>query len=271
MKRIWLGVAAAATLSACSGGNPFAPAPGGGTPTTPTTPSAVAGRVESVAYNAGTQTLVVSGVDLDGSPYAASYTRKAALDTQGYQAYTSQDSSLGRHTTAYVKELNNTRATIVVSGGQFGHYFGGSAFSRDGTYSPNAGNVTYAGNYVGLLNASGDGGDLLPVAPGTPAAVQPRQAAEVAGRIVLRADFANNTVDGIVYDRVSVDAATALENLELAPGTITATGGIQRRSATGQRSVHPWQLCRHIRRHRSHGGGRHAVCRRTPDRHHRTG
>lgn len=230
MRRYWLGVAAAAWVSACSGGNPFidktgtGPGVGG-----PDIPQQLAGDLTGFSYDPANQTLIVRGVNLDDTPFEAAYTRKPALDVPGYEGYSSQESSLGRHTTAYVRQIDGTRAGITVSGGQFGHFFGGSAYGRSGTYTPPdtavaGGIAAYAGTYVGLLNSAGDGGDLLPVAPGTPADVRPTQAAEVTGNILISADFADMSVDGLVYNRLHVDSATAIENLELMPAAITQTG-----------------------------------------------
>lgn len=228
MKRYWLGVVAAATVSACSGGYPWAPVDET-QQTDPVVPAAIAGDMQSFTYNPVAKTLVVRGVTLDDTPFEAVYSRAPALDRPGYEAYSSQESSLSRHTTAYVQQIDGTRAAIAVSGGQFGHFFGGSSYGRDGSFDPpgvavSGGLVSYAGNYIGLLNVAGDGGDLLPVAPGTPNEVRPKQAAEVTGSILITADFADMSVNGIVYDRVAVDAGAALEDLELAPGDIAANG-----------------------------------------------
>lgn len=242
MKRLWLGIAAAAVVSACSGTNPFLPPTGEGSGSDIVIPEKLAGDLTGFTYDPVAKTLVVRGVSLDDTPFEAVYSRKPGLDVPGYEAYTNQESSLARHTTAYVQQIDGARAGITVSGGQFGHYFGGSAYGRDGAFDPpdvtqNGGIVAYAGRYVGLRNASGDGGDLLPVAPGTPNDVRPRQAAEVTGNVFITADFADNMVEGVVYDRVSVDSATALDRLELAAapietngsftGTVTQNGGSQ--------------------------------------------
>lgn len=208
MQRFWLGIAAIAVLSACgsgSGGNPFATdtetdAPEVGIP------EELIGDLEGITYNPSTQTLTVRGVALDDTPFEAVYTRKAALDRAGYEAYTAQDGSLDRHFTAYVKEVDGARGAIIVSGGQFGHYFRGSVYGRTGAYTPpsaavnGTGLVTYVGNYVGMVNGPGDGGDLLPVQPGTPSEVLSVQAAEITGKVILNADFADNVTNGLVYD-----------------------------------------------------------------------
>lgn len=242
MKRFLLGITAAAVVSACSGTNPFLPSTGDGEGSDIVIPEKLAGDLSGFTYDPVAKTLVVRGVSLDDTPFEAVYTRKPAMDVPGYEAYTSQESSLARHTTAYVQEIEGTSGTITVSGGQFGHYFGGSAYDRDGAFDPpdvtqNGGIVAYAGRYVGLRNTSGDGGDLLPVDPGTPIDVRPRQAAEVTGNVFITADFADNMVEGIVYDRVSVDSATPLDRLELAgtaiedngtfTGTVTQNGGTE--------------------------------------------
>jgi len=233
MSRFIVAVAAAITLSACSGGNPFA---GGEDPENPiepdpTIPTDIAGDVDSITYDAVNQTLVVRGQTLDDTPYEATYRRRPALDRPGYEAYSSQESSLGRHHTAYARERDGASAGIVMAGGQFGHVFLGGYYERDGAFDapPTAapgGIVQYAGRYVGLLNGPGDGGDLLPVTPGTDPEVLPTQAAEVVGNIFIAADFVDNTTDGIVYDRVAPDYPTlVLADLELAPAGIDSTAG----------------------------------------------
>lgn len=231
MKRFLLGVAALVALSACSGSNPFVPATGGsgGGSGASEIPAELAGALSSFTYDPVAKTLTVRGFGLDDTPFEAKYTRKPALDRNGYEAYTSQDSSLARHTTAYVKEIDGARAGITVSGPQFGHYFGGSGYGRDGAFDPpdtslSGGIVTYAGRYVGLRNAAGSGEDLLPVAAGTAPEIVPTQAAEVTGEIIITADFADSMVEGLIYKRVSVDTSTSIDSLELAGTAIDSTG-----------------------------------------------
>ncbi len=230
MRRFWLAVAAASLVSACSG-NPWIV--GDDNPTIEgQIPAELLGDLESVTYNPANQTLVVNSISLDNTPIAAVYTRKPALDRPGYEAYTTQDASLQRHSTAYVRQIDGTRAAIVVTGGQFRHYFGGGHYARSGPFIPPSvstpgGLVSYAGNYIGLLNIAGDGGDLLPVAPGTDPDILPVQAAEVVGDVLINADFADNQVNGVVYNRVVVDDPTidlTGQNIELAPTTIEADG-----------------------------------------------
>lgn len=229
----FLVAAATLSLAACSGGNPFEDETDPENPIEPGNGLHVdlAGDVDSISYNAATQTLTVSGQSLDNTPYEATYVRTPALDRAGYEAYTSQESSLGRHHTAYVLERDGARGAIVMAGGQFGHVFYGSNYSRDGGFDapPTAqpgGIVQYAGRYVGLLNGPGDGGDLLPVAPGTPPEVLPSQAAETTGSILIAADFSDAITEGIVYDRSAPDYPTlTLDDLELAPADIDMASG----------------------------------------------
>lgn len=235
MKRFWLGVTAAAVVSACGDGSVFTTtgsSTGTPTTTTPTVPTAIAGDVTSVSYDKTNQSLTVTGSRLDNTPFEAVYARNTALDVPGYEAYTTQASSLDRHFTAFAQERDGVYATVVGGGPQFNSVIMGTNFGRSGTYTaPDAtgngtGLVSYAGNYAGVLNSAGDGGDLLAVTAGTDAAVRPTQIAEVTGVVFLNADFADNSVNGVVYNRVWVDnnGGTSLSNLSLFPGTITDTG-----------------------------------------------
>jgi hypothetical protein len=254
MRRILLSVATAFLLSAC-GGNPFTTdtdttgtdtggTDTGGTDTTvsgtigpngefiPDIPTEISSDLQSITYDPVNQTLIVTGISLDEGFVPATYTRNPGLDRRGYEAYTFQDDPLDRHVTAFVKEIDGTRAAIVVTGGQFGHYFGGGTYSRDGAFDPpsggvNGGLVSYAGNYVGLLNIAGDGGDLIDVDAGTPPELIPDQAAEVTGSIFINADFADNVVNGTVFDRSVVDNPGLIpvdQELLLSPTDITRNG-----------------------------------------------
>ncbi|MEC7256778.1 MAG: thymidylate synthase [Pseudomonadota bacterium] len=232
MKRFWLGLAATAAVSACSGGNPFTTETDTEVPESGI-PEVIAGDLSGISYDPVAQTLTVRGISLDETPFEATYRRRPGMDRGGYEAYTAQDSSLDRHTTAYVRDINGTRAAVVVTGGQFEHYFGGAVYGRNGAFDPppveptaNNGLVSYAGTYVGLLNGPGDGGDLLPVSPGTPASVLPVEAGEVTGRVLINADFTDNVVNGVVFDRVYVDTPSlVLNDLALKPTDIDPSTG----------------------------------------------
>ncbi len=227
MKQFWAGACALAVLAACGDGNPFT-----GTATTPpTTPGAavsipanIQSDVASFTYDPGTGTLTVNGLTADADALNGTYVRKPALDRPGYVAYAIQGSPTERHVTAFVQQYDNARAGIFVSGGQFGTYFGGGLYARDGAYDPGTGVVQYGGNYIGLTNVPGDSGDLLPPPAGTPAGLLPRQAGEVTGTILITADFTDNAVEGRVTNRVFADTAVILEDIDLESTAIEANG-----------------------------------------------
>lgn len=226
MRQYWLSALAALALVGCGDGAPF-----GGTTTTttttttPTTPETIAGNLTSYTFDSVNQTLIVRGISLDRTPFEAVYSRRPALDRNGYLAFTAQDGSLNRHVTAYVLAIDGTSAAVLGSGPHLGDVVQGATYARDTYDPPTTGIIKYAGNYVGLLNGAGDGGDLLAVAAGTPTDIQPTQAAEVTGSILITADLVDNKVAGLVYSRVFVDSpATTLENLELRETTIDGTG-----------------------------------------------
>ena len=213
MTRIWMGLALGFGLSACGGTAPF----GTGTET-PTdgsvggvdVPEALAGNLESFTYNADAETLTVRGVAADGATIESAYRRRPGLDRPGYQAYTAQDASNGRHSTAYVASINGTQAAVVGTGVQYENVYAGGAYSSNNYAAPetgsgNSGLVYYTGRYIGLLNGPGSTEDLTPPNPGEDPSVTTAQAAEVTGDMQITADFATSNVDGVVYNRVIAD------------------------------------------------------------------
>ncbi|WP_316297339.1 thymidylate synthase [Aliisedimentitalea sp. MJ-SS2] len=194
-----------------------------------------------MAYTPGSGTITVEGINLDNIPFSAVYTRNPALDVPGYQAYTVQHDPLDRHVTAFVMESGNSgsvRGALVVSGGQFNRYFGGAYYERDGAYTPATGQVSYAGSYVGLTNVDAPGADLLPVPGGTDPSLLPSQAAVVTGEIFINANFADNSVNGGIYNRTLADYAIALPDLALIATDIaddgSFTGSIEYSGVVGQ-------------------------------------
>ncbi len=230
MTRFYSGIAILALVAACGDGNPFSgtPTDTDGDSTTGPIPATLASDLDSFSYNPTTGTLTVTGVSLDEDALETVYRRTPGLDVPGYVAFTAQDDPLDQHATAYVQDINGTRAGIVVTGGQFGTYNGGGAYAREGAYSPHvvtadSGQVTYAGNYVGLTNLPSDRTDIADVPPGTPDALVPDQSAKVTGKIFFNVDFADNTLKGAIYDRV-LDVDDSL----LPPGeTVLAVGDIE--------------------------------------------
>lgn len=238
MKHIGLSLALITGLSACSGGNPFLETDTDGDGTTGAIPAELANDLESFTYDPNNETLTIRGVSLDDGPFEDTYRRRPGMDRGGYQAFTAQDGSLDRHSTAYVRDLRGTRAAIAVTGGQFRYFFAGGAYGRESYSAPvpegtggDGGLVSYAGNYVGVLNVAGSGEDLIPIAPGTDPSFIPSQAAEVTGRILINASFADGTVNGIITNRRVPDIGTTADpapldiaDVELAPTEIAEDG-----------------------------------------------
>lgn len=188
---------------------------GGGTTTidsSVTVPTDIAGNVSNVSYDADNGTLVVEGVNLDDVPYTATYKRAPALDQDGYVAFTIQEDPLDRHYTAYARESTDgsVRGTAVASAGPRNRSFMGAHFERDGSYDPpevteDSGIVTYAGRYVAVTNVGDlNGSDLLPTAVTDPELLVP-QALVIHGDAFINADFADNTVEGNIYNRELLD------------------------------------------------------------------
>ncbi|SHK99411.1 hypothetical protein SAMN05444414_103217 [Roseovarius marisflavi] len=251
MKHLVASLAAAALLGGCgSGSNPFEGQSGTDTgtgtgtvtdpdapvtTTTPVTVSAVlAGNVQSISFDPGTQTLSIDGLNLDEVPVTATYRRRPGLDQPGYLAFTAQDDPLDRHFTAFAAQSNNSgsvRAGVVGSSGPRNRFFAGTFFERDGDYTPpdvtsTTGLVSYAGSYVGVTNrGSTTGSDLLPVPAGTPDELLVSQISRtVTGQVFLNADFADNSVEGNIFGRSIAESGQELPSLVLVASEIAANG-----------------------------------------------
>jgi len=216
-----MGLALGISLAGCGSG----PAPFGGT-TTETDgtgggtagviPAELAGTVDSFTYDPVNQTLSIQGVEGDTNAVNGAYRRRPGLDRGGYEAYTAQDASNGRHSTVYVRDIDGTRAAVAATGVQYQNLYAGGAYSntsytprvQPGSTDPDSGLVYYTGRYVGLLNV-GDPTpeDVTPPNPGEDPSVTTEQASEVTGDMQITADFSTLNVDGIIYNRVLRDFA----------------------------------------------------------------
>lgn len=188
---------------------------GGGTTTIDssiTVPADIAGNVTNVTFDAAAGTLTVEGISLDDVPFTAVYRRAPALDQDGYVAFTVQEDPLDRHYTAYTRESTDgaVRATAVASAGPRNRSLMGAHFERDGPYDPpevteDTGLVTYAGRYVAVTNVGDlNGSDLLATPVTDPELLVP-QALIIHGDAFLNADFADNSVEGNIYNRELLD------------------------------------------------------------------
>jgi len=155
------------------------------------------------------------------------------LQAATYNDYTKQDDPLDRHFTAYVRSTDSVSGGVVSDGGQFGIYYSGGFYDRNGVYSAPTGGglVSYIGDYAGLSNVNDNGDALLPVTGVTNQTVLPDQSARISGRIILNADFNDGLVNGSVFDRVRLSNGDNLPGLILTGGVIAADGTFEGQTA----------------------------------------
>ena len=240
MFRILAVTAALALLTACGDGQPFdfgivEPVD---PPLTPEEIEAQAAIAKSIAgdldggtYSIAAQTLTVR-ITLDATPIDAVYSRNAALDVPGYIAFSQQDDPLDRIFIGMAARSadDSVEGVLAMDGGQFNRFFGGTTFRQIGAYTeapsgPTSGLVSYAGNYVGLSNREATSNTIgLPIPAGTDPSLIPDQASRVTGQIFINADFADNAVNGGVYNRVNIDRNETLTDLALIVSDIDASG-----------------------------------------------
>lgn len=220
---------------------------GGSTPSVSdavTVPADLAGNLTTVNFDAATQTLTIEALNLDDVPVSAVYRRRQALDRNGYVGFSVQNDPLDRHFTGLAKQSNNSgsvRAVVVGSGGPRNIGFRGAQFERDGGFTPpdvtqTSGLVSYAGRYAGITNIGNRGGDdLLPIPSDLLTNEQfavdelaPTQAVTVDGKVFVTADFADNTVEGNIFDRRLIETnggtGTGLPSIVLISTGIAGNG-----------------------------------------------
>lgn len=173
----------------------------------------MARNLVSARYDPATQTLRVQLRALDASAMVATYSRAPALDVNGYQAFTMQESERQRKFLALfaASERRTVSAGVVADAGQANRAFGGGTFSRIDVYSaPTSGLATYMGSYAGVITLTGP---LDPAAP-----------ARTAGDVVLNADFTDGSVNGEITNRRIVHTGDALDPLALTVTGIAPNG-----------------------------------------------
>ena len=226
------------SLVACDGGNPFdddedggGGGGGGGGTEDSDVPAAILGDLGSIDYDADSNTLTVSGLTQDGVPLVNEY-RSVPSFVPGYATFTGQNDPLGRHATAFVASRDGgIQAGVVMTGGQFNKFYGGSYFERSGGYNPPTTDeasfdVTYYGNYAGGINGTGPVTDLLPTIGLDPDVDRPSQTAYVQGLMFVNVDFNDLSVEGEIYDRTATFQSGTLElpDLVLVEGALTEDG-----------------------------------------------
>lgn len=219
MKKITGVCAFALVVGACGSTNPFtttSTTTDPGTSTPGAIPATIASDLDSLSYDASSQTLTVTGLTQDGTPLVNQYNHVATSFVNGYETFTAQNDALGRHATAFVASREGIQAGMVITGGQFNKFFGGTYYERDGAYEAPVApedrfDVTYHGAYAGGLNLVGPETDLLDT-PGVDSDVDtPTQASYVTGLMFVNVDLNDLSVEGEIYNRTAV--------LQLTPDT----------------------------------------------------
>lgn len=249
MSRFALSLAAVVALASCSGAAIVGPGGGGGigdgggdeTDINLVVPESLRKNVEAMSYDADDEVLKVQIRTLDATPVLVAYDRAEILDVPGYAAFKIQEDALDRIFVALAagSDDGTVQAMAIADGGQFGKHYGGTAYTRKGTFdappltsgTPGTGQVSYAGDYAGVTNIplsrARATNVALDVAPGTPAEVIPNQSVRVEGTIFLNANFVTELVNGTVYDREfadGVDGERALDSIDLVDGVIAEDG-----------------------------------------------
>ena len=204
-----------ALLAACGSTTDDETGSGGSAPTIPSNSTVSVGDVEGISYNGNTLRV---RVPLDGNSQLETYEADGELN--GYQRFTQTESAANRSFTALAgrSDDGNLVAAVVADGGQFNRFYGGAILEQNNFSAPAGGLVSYQGNYVGLVNY-GPG----TTAPGAPDVIARGEATGVTGSVFLTADFADNKVEGAVYDRY-IEGGAALDDLVLIVGDVAADG-----------------------------------------------
>lgn len=251
-------------IAACSG-NPLS-----NVATTTTTTASTAVVVPTDLKNNLTQLIYTPAADpanstiqiaisgLDTTPVLATWARRPAMDVAGFTAFAVQEDALDRLFVAMAGQSNDgsVRAALAHSGGQFNHYYAGATYERTGSYDPPTatgggpatGQVSYVGTYTGMLNAgttypnrnavTGAGQGLLATPAGANADTLPSEALRVTGRGFVNANFADNQVNGTIFDRVVVNGPNFnLGSVILVPAAIDTAAGTF--TGTTERPGHP--------------------------------
>ncbi|MEM9248369.1 MAG: hypothetical protein AAGB05_06685 [Pseudomonadota bacterium] len=231
-------------LAACSGGDRPNPV-NGQDPDEPTTPvepvpdivipAAILSDLESLRLDVGDpndpsdDTLIVTGLNLDTGEVDGVYERAPEADVPGYRAFSTQDDRLDRIFVALYAEAAEgaVYAGAVGDGGQFDKFFRGIYYDREGDFTPptESGLVSYGGRYAAVTNFGTNDPTLVEEGPrpNDPPAV-PRQPLLLTGEVFFNVDFADNSMNGVVYNRRFEDGTPTGDTLFLDPTEISETG-----------------------------------------------
>lgn len=232
-----------AALAACTGDGSPNPINGKdpGEPTNPVEPvpdivipEAILSDVESLRLEVNDpndemdDTLIVTGLQLDTGEIDGVYQRAPEADVPGYRAFFAQDDRLDRIFIAlYAEEADGAvYAGAVGDGGQFDKFFRGVFYDRVGDFDPpeEGGLVSYGGRYAAVTNFGTEETlvDEQP-RPGDPPA-DPRQPLRIQGEVFFNVDFADNSMNGVVYNRQYENGQPIGDTLFLDPTGINENG-----------------------------------------------
>ena len=212
--------AVAALLTGCGGSDGGGGATTVATPTTSVTSLAASTVVLSaadatrIAYDSTADELIVEGIPFDDDVFSARYTRTAALDRPGYQAYSSTN-GFDTYVAFYGTSTSGATAVAVTATNEFAdNGYRGAMYQRNTsvTLPSTTQRAFYNGTYVGLRT---DGG-------GNPTMDT------ITGTVRMEADFSDDVVRGGISGRNAVvnESGTAVgNNLILGDASINRTTG----------------------------------------------
>lgn len=210
-------------------------------PAPPPVPTAIAGTLVSVDYQPDADTARISFLVLDGSDVLQQLQRqpdfdvtgggtvfgnRAVLGTVDYRAFTQQEGPNGRFVTMLVGRSpdNSLQATLASDGGRLGYFFAGADYRQLGDYTkPATGLATYRGTYAGLLNIKIQD-SYVNVDTNLPQIAQAARPTRTVGDAVLYADFADNAVEGLIFNRVEEQGLYPLKDVILRNTRVDETG-----------------------------------------------
>ena len=176
------------------------------TTATTVTTEVVYESLTKAVYDSTTDTLTISSLPFDNGAADATYTRNAALDTNGMKAYVNTG---GQRTYVALWGISNngagsTSAGVVATGDYLSFGFGGNAYGRSGTTTlPTSGLANYTGRYAGLLTYDGKAGYD-----------------RTTGTVAIQVDFVDAKIEGQVTGRQNLTTATAQNDVSLATASI---------------------------------------------------
>ena len=204
-------------------------------------PEQIAGNLRSVDYQPDGDEARITLLYLDSGEVLQQYTRQTDFDVVGggtvfdgravtgtseFRAFTHQEGPNGRFVTVLVARSDDdaVQATVATDGGRLGYFFGGADYRQLTAYvAPESGLATYTGTYVGLINIK-IRDDYVNVDTGLPEIAQSGRSSRTVGDVILYADFADNAVEGLIFNRAVENDAYELRDVVLRNTTVDANG-----------------------------------------------